>query len=124
MLKYTSCSNDTKGRFCLRAVARDDFFARAMIFSLESQSRLAIPRRFIGRSISLFQLEYQCLSAGLVANRQLSPLMSRLFDLVCQSNSVVLKRNPALTLLIGNQVRRSEAEFAGALTWFEKSSRA
>jgi hypothetical protein len=44
MLKYASCSNDTKGRICLSAAARENFFVRAMVYSfisLSRQSRLA-----------------------------------------------------------------------------------
>ena len=50
--------------------------------------------------------------------------MSRLFDLVGQGKSVVLKRNPAIALFVGNQVRGSETELARPLTGLEESGRA
>ena len=61
---------------------------------------------------------------GLVADRQLTAFMSRLFDLVGQGNCIVLKRNPAITLFVGNQFRGSETELAGPLTGLEESGRA
>src|SRR5258708_29733609 len=33
MLRYTSCSKETNGLFCFRAVAREDFCVRAIVYS-------------------------------------------------------------------------------------------
>src|SRR6185437_3326890 len=60
----------------------------------------------------------------LVADRELSVLMRRLFDLVDQGDGVVLERYAAVALFVGDQVRCAEAELPGALAGFKEARRA
>src|SRR6185312_4092473 len=60
----------------------------------------------------------------LVADRELSVLVRRLFNLVNQGNGVVLERDPAVALFVCDQVRCAEAELTGALAGFKEARRA
>jgi hypothetical protein len=49
--------------------------------------------------------------------------MFRSFQLIHQSNRVVFERNPAVALFVGNELVRTQAEFAGSLARNEESGR-
>ena len=53
-----------------------------------------------------------------------SRILQRLFDLVGQGKSIVLKRDPAVALFVGNQIRRAAAVLTDPLTGLESTLRA